>query len=74
MTQLPDRASSDSASPEPQNQRNTGKRAELIRIGVAIFTEKGFYNTPLDEIVKAAGVPKGSFYYYPKARTSTPSR
>ncbi|QRX80839.1 TetR/AcrR family transcriptional regulator [Glaciimonas sp. PAMC28666] len=44
--------------------RDKGKRAELIRIGVAIFTEKGFHNTPLDEVVKAAGVPKGSFYYY----------
>ncbi|MBK4997947.1 TetR family transcriptional regulator [Pseudomonas sp. S31] len=67
MTQ-PDRASTDAAASEQQAQRNNGKRAELIRIGVAILTEKGFYNTPLDEIVKAAGVPKGSFYYYFKSK------
>ena len=43
---------------------DTGKKSALLRIGVAIFTEKGFYNTPIDEIVAAAGVPKGSFSYY----------
>ncbi|WP_374622563.1 TetR family transcriptional regulator C-terminal domain-containing protein [Pandoraea sp.] len=36
----------------------------MLRIGVAVFTEKGFHNTPVDEIVAAAGVPKGSFAYY----------
>ncbi|QVN04046.1 TetR/AcrR family transcriptional regulator [Pseudomonas rhodesiae] len=68
MTNQPGNASSTAASADQQNQRNTGKRAELIRIGVAILTEKGFYNTPLDEIVKIAGVPKGSFYYYFKSK------
>ncbi|PUA18455.1 TetR/AcrR family transcriptional regulator [Glaciimonas sp. PCH181] len=51
-------------NPAASAPRDKGKRAELIRIGVEIFTEKGFHNTPLDEVVKAAGVPKGSFYYY----------
>ena len=40
------------------------KRATLIDIGTAIFTQKGFSSTGLDEIVRAAKVPKGSFYYY----------
>ena len=40
------------------------KRAALINIGTIIFTEKGFSITGLDEIVQAAEVPKGSFYYY----------
>ncbi|WP_137924890.1 TetR/AcrR family transcriptional regulator [Cupriavidus sp. 2SB] len=44
--------------------REGDKREELIRFGVSVFTEKGFYNTSLDEIVKAVGVPKGSFAYY----------
>lgn len=44
--------------------RGEEKREELLRIGVAAFTEKGFYNTPVDELVAAAGVPKGSFSYY----------
>lgn len=37
---------------------------ELIRIGVATLTEKGFHNTSIDELALAAGVPKGSFAYY----------
>jgi TetR/AcrR family transcriptional regulator, transcriptional repressor for nem operon len=45
-------------------KRDNGRRAELIRIGVAILTEKGFYNFSLDELVALAGVPKGSFHYY----------
>lgn len=45
-------------------KRDTGRRDELIRIGVAILTEKGFYNFSLDELVALAGVPKGSFHYY----------
>ncbi|OZI37887.1 hypothetical protein CAL29_05835 [Bordetella genomosp. 10] len=36
----------------------------MLRIGVAIFTEKGFHNTTVDELVAAAGIPKGSFTYY----------
>jgi TetR/AcrR family transcriptional regulator, transcriptional repressor for nem operon len=39
-------------------------RDRLIREGVALLTEKGFVSTNLDEIVKKAGVPKGSFYTY----------
>lgn len=45
-------------------ERSSDKKALLVRVGVEILTEKGFYNTPIDEIVAAAGVPKGSFAYY----------
>jgi TetR/AcrR family transcriptional repressor of nem operon len=48
----------------PTTKRDTGRRAELVRFGVAILTEKGFYNFSLDELVAMAGVPKGSFHYY----------
>jgi TetR/AcrR family transcriptional repressor of nem operon len=44
--------------------RSVDKRSLLIDIGTAIFTQKGFNNTALDELVKEAKVPKGSFYYY----------
>lgn len=44
--------------------RRADKRTLLIDIGTAIFTQKGFSSTGLDEIVQAAEVPKGSFYYY----------
>lgn len=40
------------------------RRELLIRVGVELLTEKGFVSTGLDEVVKKAGVPKGSFYVY----------
>ena len=39
-------------------------REILCRMGVAALTEKGFSATGIDEIVRAAGVPKGSFYNF----------
>ena len=45
-------------------RRGDTKRQRLIDIGTEIFTQKGFSSTGLDEIVLAAAVPKGSFYYY----------
>ncbi|MEH6633674.1 MAG: TetR/AcrR family transcriptional regulator [Halopseudomonas aestusnigri] len=36
----------------------------LVREGVALLTEKGFAATKIDEVVKKADVPKGSFYTY----------
>lgn len=52
-------------SAEPRiPKKHTGKRVELLRIGVAVLTEKGFHNTSIDELALAAGVPKGSFAYY----------
>jgi TetR/AcrR family transcriptional regulator, transcriptional repressor for nem operon len=39
-------------------------RDKLIRTGVEFLTEKGFVATGLDGLLKAARVPKGSFYYY----------
>ncbi|MFT8675459.1 MAG: TetR family transcriptional regulator C-terminal domain-containing protein [Acetobacter sp.] len=39
-------------------------RDMLIRKGLECLTEKGFVATGLDGLLKSAGVPKGSFYYY----------
>lgn len=55
----------DESQPKKQSaRRGSDKRAALIEFGMAIFTQKGFSGTGLDEIVQAAEVPKGSFYYY----------
>lgn len=37
---------------------------KLLQAGKAIFLEKGYHHTGLQEIVKSAGVPKGSFYHF----------
>lgn len=39
-------------------------REVLIRTGVAVLTEKGFSAVGIDEMLRAARVPKGSFYHY----------
>jgi TetR/AcrR family transcriptional regulator, transcriptional repressor for nem operon len=49
----------------PSTQAEGSETRELLlRAGVAALTEKGFSATGIDEILRAAGVPKGSFYYY----------
>ena len=49
-----------------EDQRLTRER--LIRHGTAILTEKGFSSTGLEEFLKEASVPKGSFYHYFKSK------
>lgn len=39
-------------------------RSTLIRRGMELLTERGYSATGIDAILKPAGVPKGSFYYY----------
>lgn len=39
-------------------------RAALLRQGMAMLTERGFNSIGIDEVLRAVGVPKGSFYYY----------
>ena len=39
-------------------------KSRLIEIGAEIIHLKGFNNTGIKEILKSAGVPKGSFYNY----------
>lgn len=39
-------------------------KLHIIATGADIIHRKGFNNTGIQEILKASGVPKGSFYYY----------
>ncbi len=43
-------------------------RTRIIQEGARIIHEKGFNNTGVQEILQAAGVPKGSFYFYFKSK------
>lgn len=42
----------------------TVTRNELVRVGTEIIGQHGFNTTGLNAVLRAAGVPKGSFYYY----------
>lgn len=39
-------------------------RAAIIRIGTDLISRQGFNATGIDAVLREAGVPKGSFYYY----------
>jgi len=46
--------------------RSLDTRTRLLEAGLACFSARGFHGTGIQEIVAAAGVPKGSFYnHYP---------
>lgn len=41
---------------------------KILDIGVSIMSKKGYHSVGLNEILKAANIPKGSFYYYFKSK------
>ncbi|MCE5295624.1 MAG: TetR/AcrR family transcriptional regulator [Euryarchaeota archaeon] len=41
-----------------------GRRSEFINAAEALFSEKGFESTSVEDIVERVGVAKGLFYYY----------
>lgn len=40
------------------------KKEELLTKGVEFFSQRGYNGAGLNEILKSADIPKGSFYYY----------
>jgi TetR/AcrR family transcriptional repressor of nem operon len=48
-------------------KKETTKNA-LLDIGGQLIAEQGYNHTGIDAVLKAAGVPKGSFYYYFKSK------
>lgn len=41
-----------------------GTKQRILKAGAELIHGQGFNNTGLQEILKASGVPKGSFYFY----------
>lgn len=48
--------------------RRAIRRRELVAAAVAVFSEKGVAATSVDDIVRVAGVAKGTFYLYFETR------
>lgn len=58
-------AASGAKQRKPRWRRRAEARPdEIIAAATKVFTEKGFANTKLSEIAQAAGVTKGTLYYY----------
>lgn len=55
-----------SAATTPHNTRRPAAetRERLLDVGSGLINAQGYNNTGINAIVLAAGVPKGSFYYY----------
>ncbi len=49
-------------------KHTTDIRRHIIDVARAIITHKGYSAVGIAEIVQAAGIPKGSFYYYFKSK------
>ena len=43
-------------------------KQKILEVGSQLVRQKGFNKTGLQEILKASGVPKGSFYFYFKSK------
>ncbi len=46
------------------NSIRLDKRDLILTKGSAVMTRRGYHGTGVQEIVQAAGIPKGSFYHY----------
>src|SRR5574343_111140 len=46
------------------NTRHDNTRQHILEVGKRIIAGKGFASVGLNEILTAAGTPKGSFYHY----------
>lgn len=50
--------------PPPMDSRPTDTRERILATGRRLTAQQGYTGTGLGELLKAAGVPKGSFYHY----------
>jgi AcrR family transcriptional regulator len=54
--------------PEPQQKRSLGKRAQLKTAALALFGEKGFERTSIDDITRRANLAVGGFYLHYRSK------
>ena len=49
---------------DPGHRGKAPTKATLVDAGLHLMLEKGYHHTGIQDVLQAAGVPKGSFYYY----------
>ncbi len=47
------------------------RKRELLEIAYRMFLTRGYENTSVDEIIDAAGIAKGTYYYYFESKEET---
>ena len=46
------------------SEKQQNKRTSILDAAYELFIEKSFKNTSIDDVVKSAGIAKGTFYLY----------
>ena len=64
MSLRPNLLSGEDLPPEPRQKRSLEKRARLKAAGLALFGEKGYESTSIDEIARRAKLAVGTFYQH----------
>lgn len=52
------------AGPKPRRRRKDARPGEILDAALALFVERGFAATKLDDVAAAAGIGKGTIYLY----------
>jgi len=52
------------ATADARSSTKAPTKAALVDAGLHLMLEKGYHHTGIQDVLQAAGVPKGSFYYY----------
>jgi AcrR family transcriptional regulator len=60
----PQLLSGEDLPPAPRQKRSRAKRAQMLSAALALFGEKGYEATSINEIASRAGVAIGSFYQH----------
>ncbi|HYL35232.1 MAG TPA: TetR/AcrR family transcriptional regulator [Bryobacteraceae bacterium] len=64
MSERPNLLAGEDLPPPPRQKRSREKRARLKEAGLALFGEKGYEATSIDEIARRAGLAVGGFYQH----------
>lgn len=64
MKKRPNLLAGENLPPEPRQKRSLEKRARLKDAGLALFGEKGYESTSIDEIAHRANLAVGTFYQH----------
>jgi len=54
----------DTAAPKRRTRRKEARPAEIVEAALALFTERGFAATKLEDVALRAGIGKGTIYLY----------
>ena len=52
----------------PRHDPSEKTKSEILQTAVRLFTEKGWENVNVEDVVKEVGVTRGAFYHYFKSR------